>query len=169
MQKGFTKNELLITIAWFIVAVGLASWGIWYEYARIDDTEKYSEALQWHSALAWYFHVHAVYPTVPQDGASFVGLCLVDKGLVSITDSACNTPSRIYYASPSSAVSYYPRNADNTVCTDSQGCSRYYLTVSQKTRAISGQPREIFRQAPRGLHIFGPDGLLINQKQIPGI
>lgn len=169
MPQGFTKKELLIGIPAAVVIVALAVWGIWYEYARVRDAQTYGDVLAWHGAFAWYFRVHAVYPFTSQDGMSLAGKCLVDEGLVSITDASCNTSARIYHASPSSSVIYYPRTPENTICTDPAGCSRYYVTIPQRTRAISGQPREVFRIEPRGLHVFGPDGLLINQKQIPGL
>ncbi len=169
MPKGFTKNELLIGIPTIVVIVALAIWGIWYEFARMTDAKQYGETLAWHSALSLYFHIHGVYPTTPTDGMSLQGKCLIDEGFVNSTDKACLEASRVYNASDESATIYYPRTEGNTICNDSQGCARYFMTVPQKTRSISGQNRDIFRSPPRGIHIFGPEGLLIDQKQIPGI
>ena len=169
MSKGFTKNELTIGIPIAGIIVALVVWGIWYEFARAKDAQRYGEALIWHSAFALYFHNHGVYPSTSTDGQSLQGKCLVDVGLVAITDSACSASAYIYNVSSESSAVYYPRTSDNFVCNDHQGCSRYYMTLSQTTRAISGQPRDVFRTSPRGIHIFGPEGLLITQKQIPGL
>lgn len=159
----------MIGIPTAVILIGLAIWGMWYEFARAHDAKRYGETLAWHSAFALYFHIHGVYPSSPTDGISLQGMCLVDEGFVAITDKSCIEATRVYNSSNESAALYYPRTAGNMYCSDTQGCSRYYMTVPQQTTAISGQSRDIFRTSPRGLHILDPEGLRIDQKIIPGV